>query len=191
MENRVSLKHNCDHYNDLRYPHLNKRKFGDQEVDVVIVGLGAGGVLIYELAKAGLQVVGIEAGPFWDPQTDFASDELHARSLAWNDTRLSTGQNALQFGANNSGRGVGGGTVHFTGVFYRFHESDFQVRSLDGVAADWPISYEDLAPYYTKIEEEIKVSGPREFPWGAFHGPYPYPERNPITESHGLVEAYS
>lgn len=108
MENRVSLKHNCDHYNDLRYPHLNKRKFGDQEVDVVIVGLGAaGGVLIYELAKAGLQVVGIEAGPFWDPQTDFASDELHARSLAWNDTRLSTGQNALQFGANNSGRGVG------------------------------------------------------------------------------------
>ncbi|MDI9460474.1 MAG: GMC family oxidoreductase, partial [Bacillota bacterium] len=182
MENRVSLKHNCDHYNDLRYPHLNKRKFGDQEVDVVIVGLGAaGGVLIYELAKAGLQVVGIEAGPFWDPQTDFASDELHARSLAWNDTRLSTGQNALQFGANNSGRGVGGGTVHFTGVFYRFHESDFQVRSLDGVAADWPISYEDLAPYYTKIEEEIKVSGPREFPWGAFHGPYPYPERNPIS----------
>lgn len=159
-----------------------KRKFEKQEVDVVIVGLGAaGGVLLRTLAKAGLKVVGIEAGPFWDPQKDFASDELHARTLAWNDTRLSTGRDALQFGANNSGRGVGGGTVHFTGVFYRFHPSDFKVRTLDGVAEDWPISYEDLEPFYTRIEQDIKVSGPREFPWGAFHGPYPYPEREPIS----------
>lgn len=182
MAERISVQHNCDHYNAERYPHLNKRKFGNQEVDAVIVGLGAaGGVLLYELAQAGLDVVGIEAGPFWDPQTDFASDELHAQSLAWNDTRLSTGNDALEFGANNSGRGVGGGTVHFTGVFYRFHESDFRVRTLDGAGEDWPIAYADLAPYYSKIEQEIKVSGPKEFPWGAFHGPYPYPERSPIS----------
>ncbi len=161
---------------------MQKRKFAKQEVDVVVVGLGAaGGVLISELAEAGLNVVGIEAGPFWDPANDFASDELHSRTLAWNDTRLSGGQDALQFGSNNSGRGVGGGTVHFTGVFYRFHESDFKVRTLDGVAEDWPINYEDLAPYYGKIEQDIKVSGPRKFPWGAFHGPYPYPEREPIS----------
>ena len=182
MENRESTRRNCDHYDQERYPHLKNRKFAQQEVDVVIVGLGAaGGVLLNKLASAGLDVVGIEAGPFWDPQADFASDELHSRTLAWNDTRLSTGQNALQFGSNNSGRGVGGGTVHFTGVFYRFHESDFRVRTLDGVAADWPISYEDLAPYYAKIEQEIKVSGPKEFPWGAFNGPYPYPMRDPIS----------
>ena len=55
------------------------------------------------------------------------------------------------------------------------------MRTLDGAAEDWPITYADLAPYYAKIEEEIKVSGPREFPWGAFHGPYPYPERSPIS----------
>lgn len=176
------MQHNCDHYNGERYPHLHKRKYGGQEADAVIVGLGAaGGVLLYELAKAGFQVVGIEAGPFWDPQSDFASDELHAQSLAWNDTRLSTGSDALQFGANNSGRGVGGGTVHFTGVFYRFHESDFRVRSLDGAGEDWPISYQDLEPHYTKIEQDIKVSGPKEFPWGPFRGPFPYPERNPIS----------
>ena len=182
MTDSDSRQRCCDHYHRERYPHLEKRKFGGEEADAVIVGLGAaGGVLLYELAKAGLDVVGIEAGPFWDPQSDFASDELHAQTLAWNDTRLSTGQNALQFGANNSGRGVGGGTVHFTGVFYRFHESDFRVRTLDGTAEDWPISYEDLAPYYDKIENEIKVSGPREFPWGPFHGPYPYPERSPIS----------
>lgn len=182
MTDSDSRQRCCDHYHRERYPHLEKRKFGGEEADAVIVGLGAaGGVLLYELAKAGLDVVGIEAGPFWDPQSDFASDELHAQTLAWNDTRLSTGQNALQFGANNSGRGVGGGTVHFTGVFYRFHESDFRVRTLDGTAEDWPISYEDLAPYYDKIENEIKVSGPREFPWGPLHGPYPYPERSPIS----------
>lgn len=159
-----------------------ERRFEKQEVDVVVVGLGAaGGVLLNALAKAGLDVVGIEAGPFWDPQNDFASDELYSRTLAWNDTRFTAGQDALQFGSNNSGRGVGGGTVHFTGVFYRFHESDFRVRTLDGVADDWPISYEDLAPYYATIEQDIKVSGPKEFPWGAFRGPYPYPEREPIS----------
>lgn len=182
MEKSAAIQHNCDHYDQERFPHLRKRKFAQEEVDVVIVGLGAaGGVLLKELANAGLKVVGIEAGPFWNPETDFASDELHARSLAWNDTRLSTGKNALQFGANNSGRGVGGGTVHFTGVFYRFHASDFKTRTLDGVGEDWPIGYEDLAPNYAKIEEEIKVSGPKEFPWGEFNGPYPYPARDPIS----------
>ncbi len=161
---------------------MNHRKFANKEVDVVIVGLGAaGGVLIHELAKAGFDVVGIEAGPFWDPETDFASDELHAKTLAWQDTRFTTGNDPLRFGNNNCGRGIGGGTVHFTGVFYRFHPSDFSMQSSDNVGFDWPISYDDLAPYYNKIEKEIKVSGPREFPWGDFKGPYPYPEREPIS----------
>ncbi len=172
----------CDHYGEERYPNMHHRKYGDQEVDAVVVGLGAaGGVLLRDLARAGLSVVGIEAGPFWDPAQDFASDELYARTLNWQDTRLSTGQNPIRFGHNNSGRGVGGGTVHFTGVFYRFHASDFEARTRDGVGEDWPISYWDLEPYYSKLEQEIKVSGPREFPWGEFNGPYPYPEREPIS----------
>jgi len=182
MENKDPIQHHCDHYDDHRYSDMKHRKYARDEVDVVIVGLGAaGGVLIRDLAKAGLSVVGIEAGPFWNPQTDFASDELYARRLAWQDTRLSTGNDPITFGSNNSGRGIGGGTVHFTGVFYRFHKSDFMVRTLDGVAEDWPITYEDLAPYYDKIERELKISGPKEFPWGEFHGPYPYPEREPIN----------
>ncbi|MCK8827643.1 GMC family oxidoreductase [Natroniella acetigena] len=182
VEKESYVQHNCDHYEDHRYDDLEHRKYGDKEVDVCIVGMGAaGGVLIHELSKAGLEVVGIEAGPFWDPQTDFASDELHAYSLNWQDTRLSGGNDALKFGPNNSGRGVGGGTTHFTGVFYRFHESDFRVKSTDGVGEDWPISYQDLEPYYDKIENDIKVSGPKHFPWGPFNGPYPYPEREPIS----------
>ena len=180
-ENRDFVKHNCDHYDGHRYDHLDKRKYGEG-ADICIVGAGAaGGVLAYELSKAGFKVIVIEAGPFWNPQTDFASDELSAQYLAWNDTRLVTGKNPLAMGHNNSGRGVGGGTVHFTGVFLRFHESDFKIKTLDGVGEDWPITYEDLGQYYDKIEKDIAVSGPRHFPWGSFHGPYPYPEREPIS----------
>ena len=182
MEYKTTSKHNCDHYKGHRYDDLKHRKYENKEVDVCIVGVGAaGGVLLQELSKAGLDVVGIEAGPFWNPKADFASDELHSYSLNWQDTRLSTGNDPLKFGPNNSGRGVGGGTTHFTGVFYRFHESDFRVKSTDGVGEDWPISYQDLKPYYDKIEKEIRVSGPKHFPWGPFNGPYPYPEREPIS----------
>ncbi|ULL19377.1 GMC family oxidoreductase [Paenibacillus sp. H1-7] len=159
-----------------------KRKYEGEEVDVVIVGAGAaGGVLAKELSEAGMSVVVLDAGPHLDPQRDFASDELSMQRLGWQDTRIVDGQDPLQMGHNNSGKGVGGGTVHFTGVFLRFHESDFAAKTRDGVADDWPIRYEDLAPYYDKVEKEIAVSGPKHFPWGSFHGPYPYPERDPLS----------
>lgn len=176
------VRHHCDHYAGHRYPHLHKRKYGGEEVDVCIVGAGAaGGVLAQRLARAGLGVVVIEAGPFWDPATDFASDELTMKELGWQDTRLVGGTDPLVMGHNNSGRGVGGGTTHFTGVFLRFHESDFMTYTTDSVGVDWPLRYADLAPYYDAIEKEIAVSGPRHFPWGPFRGPYPYPERDPIS----------
>jgi choline dehydrogenase-like flavoprotein len=70
----------------------------------------------------------------------------------------------------------------------RFHESDFKVKTMDGVADDWPITYEDLAPYYDKIERDIAVSGPKHFPWGSFHGPYPYPEREPISANAEIFQ---
>ena len=101
--------------------------------------------------------------------------------LGWQDTRITSGADALEFGRNNSGRGVGGGTTHFTGVFLRFHESDFMTYTMDGVGVDWPLRYEDLAPYYDWIDQDIGVSGPRHFPWGPFRGPYPLPEREPIS----------
>jgi choline dehydrogenase-like flavoprotein len=159
-----------------------KRRFDKEEVDVLIVGAGAaGGVLAKELSEAGMSVVVLEAGPFRDPQHDFASDELAMQQLGWQETRIVDGGDPLTMGHNNSGYGIGGGTTHFTGVFLRFHRSDFKTRSLDGVGEDWPIEYDDLEPFYTKIEKEIAVSGPKYFPWGEFHGPYPYPERDPLS----------
>ncbi|NQF16990.1 GMC family oxidoreductase [Brevibacillus sp. HB1.3] len=176
-----------DHHTITHRPTpVDQRKYAD-DADVCIVGAGAaGGVLAYELAKAGLRVVILEAGPFWDPQHDFASDELSMRRLAWQETRLVAGKDPLRLGHNNSGRGIGGGTVHFTGVFLRFHESDFKTKTVDGVGEDWPITYQDLAPYYDKIEREIAVSGPNHFPWGSFQGPYPYPVREPISANAQL-----
>ena len=148
------------------------RRFGqDDEVDIVIVGVGsAGGVLLQRFAKAGFRVVGIDAGPFWDTERDWVSDEAGSHKLYWNELRITGGSDPLAFGANNSGQGVGGGSVHWAGFTPRFHPSDFRIYSEDGVGVDWPISYEDLKPYYELMEVEIPVAGPAYYPWGDPHG---------------------
>ncbi|HLO03857.1 MAG TPA: GMC family oxidoreductase [Symbiobacteriaceae bacterium] len=150
--------------------------------DVVIVGAGAaGGVAAARLAAAGLSVVVLEAGPHWNPQKDWASDERATANQAWRETRLTAGKNPLKLAKNNSGRGVGGGTVHFNGVCLRLTESDFRMRTQDGVGVDWPIEYADLAPYYDLIERETAACGPREWPWAPKRPPYPYPPRDPLS----------
>ena len=147
------------------------RSLPDEEVDFCIVGVGsAGGVLVQRLARAGFRVVGIEAGPFWDTERDWVSDEAGSSKLYWNELRITGGEDPITLGANNSGRGVGGGSVHWAGFTPRFHPSDFRVYSQDGVGVDWPIAYEDLKPYYELLEKEIPVSGPAYFPWGDPHG---------------------
>jgi len=149
----------------------------EEEVDTCIIGVGsAGGVLLQRLAKAGFRVVGMEAGPFWDTERDWVSDEAGSHQLYWNDLRITGGEDPITLGSNNSGKGVGGGSVHWASFTPRFHPSDFHVLSSDGLGADWPISYDDLKPYYELLEKEIPVSGPY-FPWGDPHsylyGPHP------------------
>ena len=146
----------------------------NEEVDFCIVGVGSGGgVMLQRLARAGFRVVGLDAGPFWDTERDWVSDEAGSSKLYWNELRITGGEDPITLGANNSGRGVGGGSVHWAGFTPRFHPSDFRVYSQDGVGVDWPISYDDLKPYYELLEKEIPVSGPAYFPWGDPHG-YPY-----------------
>ncbi|MGH9395946.1 MAG: GMC family oxidoreductase [Terriglobia bacterium] len=145
-----------------------------ERVDYCIVGVGAaGGVLLQRLARAGFRVVGLEAGPFWDTERDWVSDEAGSHKLYWNELRISGGKNPLALGANNSGRGVGGGSVHWAAFTPRFHPSDFRIHAEDGVGVDWPISYADIKPYYELLEKEMPVSGPAYYPWGDPHG-YPY-----------------
>ena len=145
----------------------------DQPVDMVVVGCGAGGAtLAQRLARRGWRVVVLEAGPFWDPDTDWVSDEAGAHDLYWTEPRVIGGQDPVELGKNNSGRGVGGSMVHYAGYTPRFHPSDFEVRARDGVAADWPISYKDLRSHYERVERELPVAG-EWWPWGDPHG-YPH-----------------
>ncbi len=150
------------------------RRFDDtDEVDLVVVGCGAGGsTMIQRLARAGWRVLALDAGPFWDPDTDWVSDEAGSHHLYWTEPRVISGSDPVPLGSNNSGRGVGGSMVHYAGYTPRFHPSDFRTHTLDGVGADWPIAYTDLKPYYEAIEEELPVAG-EKWPWGDPHS-YPY-----------------
>ncbi len=150
------------------------RRYADEDVlDIVIVGCGAGGAtLLQRLARAGWKAAALDAGPFWDPDTDWVSDELGSHRLYWTEPRVIAGEDPVPLGSNNSGRGVGGSMVHYAGYTPRFHPSDFHTYSSDGVGADWPIRYGDLRPYYEALEGELPVSG-QPWPWGDPHT-YPY-----------------
>lgn len=154
------------------------------EADVVIVGCGAGGsVVASELAQAGLSVIVLEAGRRYVPEADYLNDrtdfglrlgEVFAPEDPRRDTYTTAGARGFMY---NRVKGVGGSTLHYEGISVRLHESDFRVRSEDGVADDWPISYAELEPYYTRVEYELGVAGPdgaNPFePWRS--RPYPNP----------------
>ena len=150
------------------------RRFrADEEVDMLIVGCGAGGgVLAQRLARAGWRVCVLERGPFWDPERDWVSDEAGSEHIYWNDVRIIGGEDPVQMGKNNSGHGVGGSMVHYAGYTPRFHPSDFETMTRDGVGADWPIAYRDLREHYPRVERELPVAG-QDWPWGDPHS-YPH-----------------
>ena len=150
---------------------------GNETVDVVVIGTGAGGApLLAKFAKAGLKVVALEAGNNWLPAKDFATDEPAQNKLFWTDERLSAGDDPVHFGNNNSGTGIGGSTLHYTAYVPRAHPDDFEMYKHFGVGKDWPISYSDLEPYYEEAENFIGVSGPQNYQWGATHKTgYPLP----------------
>ena len=150
------------------------RRYADgEEVDLVIVGCGAGGgTLAQRLGRRGWRIVVLERGPFWDPDEHWVSDEGGSHKLYWTDKRIIGGEDPVEMGKNNSGQGVGGSMVHYAGYVPRFHPSDFEVLRRDGVGADWPISYWDLKPHYERVERELPAAG-EWWPWGDPHG-YPH-----------------
>ena len=169
-------------------PGVDKmRRYSDKdEVDLLVIGCGAGGsVLAQRLARAGWRIVVLEKGPFWDPDRDWVSDEEGAYPLYWNDKRIIGGSDPVELGKNNSGVGVGGSMLHFAGYTPRFHPSDFRTKTLDGVGADWPITYEELKPHFELLELELPVAG-QWWPWGDPHG-YPH---GPHPVSAGALKAW-
>ncbi|HEX3422729.1 MAG TPA: GMC family oxidoreductase [Sphingomicrobium sp.] len=159
-----------------------------EDVDFAIIGTGAGGgTLACKLAEAGFSVIAFDAGPFWRPLEDFVSDESWQGGLYWTDERITGGADPVELGSNNSGRGVGGSTVHYTMIALRWRPEWFKCRSGLGYGLDWPISFEELEPYYEEAEEALKISGPIRYPWGKRRRRYPYREHE--VNAAGLVLA--
>jgi len=151
------------------------REYGEEEVDFVIVGTGAGGgTLACKLAEAGFSVIAMDAGPYWRPLEDFASDETEQAKLYWKDERIVEGDDPLQMGGNNSGKAVGGSTVHFAMVSLRFRPEWFKSRSLLGYGVDWPLDWREMWDYYTEVERALCIAGSVTYPWGPKRPRYPY-----------------
>ncbi len=150
----------------MKKPADMKRFSTEEVVDAVVIGTGAGGApLLFKLAQAGRSVVALEAGEwFQDPSSEYPTDEVDA-PIYWTDERLSGGKTPTAFGANNSGRGVGGSMLHWGAYAPRPDALDMKLRSNDGVAVDWPVTLEDLTPYYIELETFLGVSGPAHYPW--------------------------
>lgn len=137
----------------------------DEVVDVVVVGTGAGGApLLARLAERGLRVVALEAGPNLDPD-DFTNDEVEAPRINWMSERLSGGDAPTAFGPNNSGWGVGGGTLHWGAFTPRPDVRDMQLFTESGAGSDWPVDHAELTRYIVEVERTIGVSGPTPYPW--------------------------
>ncbi|WP_373284588.1 FAD-binding protein [Sphingomonas metalli] len=134
-----------------------------EAVDVVIVGSGAGGApLAARLAEAGVSVVVLEAGRAFRPD-DHVADEL-AADIYWMDERLSGGSDPTAFGANNSGMGVGGSTLHWGAFCPRPDARDLRLRSDSGQGEDWPIAHDELIGHVEAVERFVGVSGPADYP---------------------------
>lgn len=175
------------------------------EVDFVIVGSGAaGGVLAQELARAGFDTVVLEQGP-WRKAGDFTHDELSVffqnemtigAAGDWPQTFRETSSTeatvANQIPPALYARTVGGSSVHYSANYWRFRPLDFDERSRLGAIAgtgfaDWPFGYEELEPYYTRVDWDIGVSGapgPFDPPRSK---PYPMPPM-PVKSSGVLFE---
>lgn len=186
--------------------------------DVVIVGSGAGGgTMAYALTHRKMRVLLLEAGPRFDPFADYklSAEDWETRQFphkagsegryvysslqqlasewddlrSWNsvDGRMNRSDERKAFKYHHA-RGLGGSTLTFTGESHRLHPEAMQMRSRFGVAADWPVRYEDLEPYYSEAESVIGVAGPETTGARWRSKPYPLPA-HPISFASQLTRA--
>ena len=153
------------------------------ETEVCIVGAGAaGGIMAWELARRGVRVVVLESGP----RHDFTQRREYVRRYLKHENpwrtprpqmdRHTVGGTAPYGLEGRRARGVGGSTLHWEGYALRLHADDFRLRSLHGIADDWPIAYQDLEPYYARAEKVLGVAGAADDPWASPRStPFPLP----------------
>src|SRR3977135_4027926 len=149
----------------------------NEKVDVVIVGAGASGsTYAAVLAKAGKKVVVLEQGPDWQLSDLISSDFWGRRVKPAGAPFLLEGKNPVSYGYQG-GWGAGGAALHYFANFPRLLPNDFRIKSEHNRAHDWPISYQDVAPYYDKVARDVGVSGDAkaEEIWRPAGDAYPMP----------------
>jgi gluconate 2-dehydrogenase alpha chain len=183
-------------------------------VDVVLVGVGGvGGFIAPELAKAGLNVVGLEAGPYWRLE-DFRPDELGAtyycraelgakfksETPRWRRNE-SEATRELTFSLGRMMNGVGGSVIHYGGWLRRFPAHNFRLRSHalecwgtasipDGsTVVDWPTTYDELRPYFGEVERIVGIGGDEDNAFLSHDQAYPLPPTRPFRMGELFIAA--
>lgn len=172
---------------------------------VVVIGSGAGGAAFaWSMASAGVKVQLLEAGPSYNPATDYKlaqpdwENSRFPAKVPWRDRQTHAPMQALDkkwdsiqswnhlkadepkkkqrgFGGYHHVVGVGGSTLHYTGESHRMNPASMAMHSRFGVAADWPLTYRELEPYYCIAERTIGVAGPESPGVRLRSEPYPVP----------------
>ena len=177
----------------------------EQIYDAIIVGSGAGGgMATHQLANDGLKVALIEAGDFYDPADEEQRTQLR---YPWESPRRGASTRLRPFGDYNSciggweldgepytqkgdtefmwwrGRMLGGRTNHWGRISLRFGPLDFKRKDIDGLGDNWPIGYQDISPYYDKVDKLIGIFGSNE---GLYNDPDGYFLPAPKPRLHEL-----
>ncbi|ALU41575.1 GMC family oxidoreductase [Pseudoalteromonas rubra] len=190
------------------------------EFDVVIVGSGAGGgASAYALVQKGLKVLLLESGRAFNPQSDYKLHQADWETRQFpHDTgtefevsfakmqRLENRYAILKSWNHNGGylsqspfragwkyhhvAGLGGSTLQYTGEAHRLNPKSMRMKSSFGVASDWPLSYEDLEPFYVRAENVLGVSGPARQTYRPRSAAYPLPPHRQNHSSRYLGQSF-